>query len=152
MVMKTFKTVREAAIAALHEAVPLSAKSGFEYGGFILRIKGGYTYTKAYTDKQTGNVTIAEEDFSIPRGAVTISDYHTHPCRKMLGKELGFFDKFFSPEDIRSSLYFKDFDTAYVAPTCSGLVYESTKNLSVIWPMGKTQTPAVLGSVIGSAL
>lgn len=148
--MKVFKTVREAAIAALREVMPLSKRKGYEYGGFILSSEGGYTYTKAVTDNSDGNVNLDEDRFTIPRGFVKVSDYHTHPCRPAGygGKGAGYFDQFFSPTDMQS-LLLNNFETTYMAPTCSGKVYEASPSLPVVWPAKEDGPAAALGPVIG---
>lgn len=165
--MQVFKTVREAAIAGSKEAVPLTRQTGYEYGGLIMTVNGGYTYTSPETSHAESHTDFGPifatyihgfpldgvEPSRIPywtakiRKAGIVSVYHTHPCNKdTLGEKLAVY---FSEADMRG-LMRDGFKTAYMAVACSGKVYEATDNLRVLWPED-ADGPAALGAVIGQA-
>lgn len=169
--MQVFKTVREAAIAGCAEANPLSIESNWEYGGLILKVKGGFTYTPPGTSKKNSHI-VPSDIFSpyVPdydaliaagdRGALqravrkagAVAFYHIHPCKDDEGRARASISKYFSMGDLMS-MKNEGFSSAYLAVSCNGKVYEATPKVNIVYPDQNDwyrQNPAGLGPVIGS--
>lgn len=112
-----FKSVDEAAIAALSEAkvctthVPKSML-GRECGGYIYQTKDGYEYTAPITSGSPNSIDLIGV-YNLQWNWV--ADYHTHPC--VGHKEL---NEYFSMQDILSNEGLKL--TGYMLNLCTGHV------------------------------
>lgn len=69
-----YKTVDEAIIAAMEQAIPLS--KDYEYGGVIYKYKGAFYFTAPGTSKSNRHVNITAR---FPKGSKLLALYHTHP-------------------------------------------------------------------------
>lgn len=119
----SYATLDDAARAALHLALPLSAKH--EYGGAVLLIEGRYYVTDPVTSGHSHDVSY---DVVAPRGAVLAGVYHTHPCDAR--------SSVFSPNDgetVRSLGV-----PSYMADACTGVI-------RVLTPKDVTQARRVRG-------
>ena len=78
----SFKTVNQAATAALNKIFPTAEKQHIEYGGRIYRnANGTYSYTTVVTQHNATEVDVdagGPEGSRIPAGTVNVGDYHTH--------------------------------------------------------------------------
>lgn len=145
--MKTYATIREAAIAALAQAVPLAQKNGWEYGGFI-RQQGTryYPVLPPSTVKSAIGVTLSpqlaqitgekDEDKALMLGVIRkhhynlVSTYHVHGCdwtventngKKLHGESVAME---FSGQDLMMGKKW-GFKQTYIAVACTGNVYEN---------------------------
>jgi len=134
-----YKTLEQAAIAGLTEAVRLSRASGeeWEYGGFVyLARKDRYAFTPPKTSQsseKSGAEEIAdlkkrlgieiepgsEETVKALQAAGVVAHFHTHPCKK------GSVRASFSAADIAMSYIGLGFEREYLSDTCTGIVYRS---------------------------
>jgi hypothetical protein len=73
-----FASIDGAGIAAARQGLIPSVSSGFEYGGWIVKVGRLYTYTVPVTFHQQSNFWHGHT--SSPRGPV-VAGYHTHPDR-----------------------------------------------------------------------
>lgn len=164
--MQKFKTVREAAIAGSAVANPLSSKTGYEYGGLILKAGKGFTYTPPGTSQSSSHIVpadifapyVPEYKALIKAGnrhalasalkkASVVAFYHIHPCDH--GADMA---RYFSGGDMMSMLI-SGFSTSYMAVNCTGVVYEASKDMKVIYPDPTDffrENPAGLGETIGT--
>lgn len=102
MTRKTFATMDEAAIAALTVAIPLARRDKWEYGGYIIKVPRGFSFTKPQTTQKTMYVDLSTQwekltGKAFPAGvkamteavakfradskaAGIVSTYHVHGC------------------------------------------------------------------------
>ena len=75
-----FESQRDAAIAALKRANPVSIEKNLEYGGYIYEKNGRFFYTEAITQGKIDsfNIQVAREMLPLPQGASEVGVYHTH--------------------------------------------------------------------------
>jgi RHS repeat-associated protein len=72
-----FRSRKAAGIAAEKRALVPSGKSGWEYGGWILKGQGGYTYTTPVTFQSSAG--FFPDNVIVPKGFQKVAAYHTHP-------------------------------------------------------------------------
>lgn len=165
--MQTFKTIRLAAIAGCKEANPLTKKTGWEYGGLILKADGGFVYQAPHTSESTGHIdpgplfreyipsySARQKRKDIPaiirkiKDAGIVSFYHIHPCDAET--DWGRLSKYFSAGDMIGMIT-SGFPSAYMAVNCTGTVYEATPDTRLEYPDPDDypDNPAALGDAIG---
>lgn len=72
----SYPTADEAASAALHQIMPVSAERQVEYGGAIYEQDGEYLFTEPQSSNNTREVTI---HIRLPKSAKFVALYHSHP-------------------------------------------------------------------------
>ena len=79
----TYKSATGAAVAALDAVIGQSQKTGWEYGGRIVKLANGkYAYVLPTTDENSTTVNVdagMKEGTRIPAGTTDAGIYHTHP-------------------------------------------------------------------------
>lgn len=68
---QTYKTVREAAIAGLQQAIVLAKRDGWEYAGFVFAIEGGFTISDIVTSQEPHRVSAGQ---ALPKWIADASD------------------------------------------------------------------------------
>ena len=97
-----YVTLDAAGIAAACDAGALTSQSpGWEYGGWLYQVPGGWTYTDALTSQLETTVDLGDPD---PTRGLLAGWYHTHPRGPAVPSD---------PEDY-------NFSRAYGVPDMSG--------------------------------
>ena len=117
-----YPTMDAAAIAALQNIYVKSNKEGYEWGGEILKTKGGYKPTKPTRLGEDGGTTAVSPN--------SVGSFHTHPSTSRTGQI--YINERFSPEDIQSAEDLSE--VTYVRTPTRIIKYDSkTNRQSVIW-------------------
>lgn len=146
--MQTYDTVRQAALAALAQAVPLANQNRWEYGGFIMQVGERFSYSAPFTSRQEDKVRMTEpllsllrlpespdgialSDIPLLKKAGIVSSYHVH-----LSDQEKTDPTVFSYDDIKSMVML-GFATTYIAVGGTGEVYEATRDtdrMALVYP------------------